>query len=61
MIKVTLSLNNKTIYLNVDMIGSISIDGMETKIGHMTHNNGGFKVKETAEEILKLINDCKPI
>lgn len=61
LIKVTLSLNNITIYLNVDMIGSIYNEGKGAKIGHLNHNNGGFKVIETAEEILKLINECKPI
>jgi hypothetical protein len=58
---VTLSLNNKTIYLNVDMIGSISNEGIGSKIGHLTHNNAGFKVIETADEIFKLINECNPI
>jgi hypothetical protein len=28
-----------------------------TRIGVVTHNNGGFNVKESIEEILKLIKD----
>ena len=70
LIKVT-SRDNTTMYLNVDMIGDIvdvkehieygNVKPRYTNVGHLTHNNGGFNVKETAEEILKLINECKPI
>jgi hypothetical protein len=48
--------NKKTIYLNVDMIGDIIQHDGYTVVGHLTHNNGGFKVTQDAEEILDLIN-----
>jgi hypothetical protein len=28
-----------------------------TRVGHLTHNNGGFKVKESKQEIFKLIKE----
>jgi hypothetical protein len=28
-----------------------------TSVGHITHNNGGFKVIESVEEILKLLKE----
>lgn len=46
----------ETIYLNVDMIGDIVQFDDFTSVGHLTHNNGGFKVTQDAEEILDLIN-----
>jgi hypothetical protein len=49
--------NKKTIYLNIDMIGDIIQDDECTRVGHLTHNNGGFKVTQDAEEILDLINN----
>ena len=71
LIKVTSSINNRTMYLNVDMIGDIidvedhveygKVKPRYTKVGHLTHNNGGFNVKETAKQIFKLINECNPI
>ena len=52
------SLNTrKSIYLNIDMIGGIIQDDDHTVIKHLTHNNGGFKVIEDAEEVLDLINE----
>ena len=52
------SLNTrKPIYLNIDMIGGIIQDDDHTVIKHLTHNNGGFKVIEDAEEVLDLINE----
>jgi hypothetical protein len=48
---------NKTIYLNVDMIGDIVQEEDYTRVGHLTHNNGGWKVTQDAEEILDLINN----
>jgi hypothetical protein len=49
----------KPVYVVAEMIGHISRtveDGKEyTNLGITTHNNGGFKVKETPEEIIKLI------
>ena len=50
--------SKKTIYLNVNMIGDISQDDECTRVGHLTHNNGGFRVTQDAEEILDLIKDC---
>jgi hypothetical protein len=49
--------NKKTIYLNIDMIGDIIQDDEYTRVGHLTHNNGGFRVTQDAEEILDLINN----
>ena len=57
---------HRTIYINVECIGHIcevpdriALNRVEepahTVLGVTTHNNGGFKVKETAKEILKLI------
>jgi hypothetical protein len=49
----------RPVYVVAEMIGHISRtveDGKEyTSLGVTTHNNGGFKVKETPEEIIKLI------
>jgi hypothetical protein len=71
LIKVTSTDKNKTgkdsiVYINTDVIGHIytipekmSYDRVEeercTVIGTTTHNNGGFRVKETVEEVLVLI------
>jgi len=64
LIKLT-SFNNKTpIYINVEMIGDLSeVEERDfnrelkiyTCVGHLTHNNGGFKVIESVDKILKLI------
>jgi len=60
-IKLTL-LNNTPVYVNVNHIGHIlsveeksSDNPKHTKVGVTTHNNGGLKVYETVEEILKMI------
>jgi hypothetical protein len=37
-------------------MGHFYVNGNHTLIGVTTHNNGGFRVKETPEEILELIN-----
>ena len=70
-IKLT-SLQGKTpIYLNIDTIGhfyevkeEIKYGSVEkekhTRVGSTTHNNGGFSVIESVEEILKLIYESKP-
>jgi hypothetical protein len=68
-IKLT-NLDKKPIYINVDMIGHFyevaetrsygSVDKPKhthTTIGVTTHNNGGFRVIESIEQILKLIKD----
>jgi hypothetical protein len=64
LIKLT-SFNTKLpIYINVEMIGSLN-EVVEkehnrepkkyTSVGHLTHNNGGFKVIESVDKILELI------
>ena len=67
-IKLT-SLSTKTpVYINVDMIGHFyevaetrsygTVDKPKhTVIGVTTHNNGGFRITESIEKILKLIQD----
>ena len=55
------------IYINVDHIGSIYWvpqriaygrveEESHTVIGVTTHNNGGFRVKETPKEIFKMLD-----
>lgn len=61
------SINGGKLYINTQHIGHFySIDekvayGRVTKMAHTnlgvtTHNNGGFSVTETVEEIMRLIN-----
>jgi len=62
-IKLTLDNDNKSIYVNPKTIGFMYKKRKEmnleyTHISNTTHNNGGFKVKETPEEIIKM---CKLI
>jgi hypothetical protein len=59
----------KKFYINIEMIGDISdvitggytrtgyAESRYTNVGCLTHNNGGFNVTETADEILNLINN----
>ena len=65
LIKLT-SLDSGSIYINVDYIGHIYeveetssygrvTEPKYTRIGVTTHNNGGFKIKETPKEIIELI------
>jgi len=49
------------IYINVEMIGAMYIEKNKTILKHECHNNGGYYVEETPEEILKLIEKCKAI
>lgn len=66
LIKLTSRRSNNTVYINVDHIGHIyrTTEQMSysnnsityTTVGVVTHNNGGFDVKETPEEIIELIN-----
>ena len=70
LIKVT-SLSTKTpIYINIDAIGHFCEVEAEieygrvkrekhTVIGATTHNNGGFRVTESVDKILKLIKEIK--
>ena len=58
MIKLTHK-SGRTVYLNKEMIGDLMMvekDNQQfTRIGHLTHNNGGFYVIETVEEVLNKI------
>ena len=64
LIKLT-SFNNKTpIYINIDMIGHLyEVEEKDfnrepkkyTVIGTTTHNNGGFKVIESIQEVFNRI------
>jgi len=65
-IKLTSIIDNKLIYINIEMIGHMyqvpektsygSIDKKaHTRIGVTTHNNGGFEVAEDLDQIMKLI------
>jgi len=56
-IELTNNYDKKPIYININMIGDIRQDAGYSVIGHLTHNNGGFKVTQDVEEILDLIND----
>jgi len=62
------NLDEKSIYINIDMIGHFSevaetrsygsVDKPKhTTVGVTTHNNGGFRVTESVEQILKLITE----
>jgi hypothetical protein len=64
LIKLTLFNSKTPIYINVEMIGSLNeVEEKDfnrkpkkyTSVGHITHNNGGFKVIESIKEIAKLI------
>jgi hypothetical protein len=68
LIKLTSHSGNSPIYINIDEIGHFNegeVSKMNsngvfkpekfTTVGVTTHNNGGFKVKETPEEILEKI------
>ena len=66
MIKLTSCSNSGPVYINVEQIGHIYrmpdkmdygriVEKEYTCVGVTTHNNGGFKVKETPEEIFKLM------
>ena len=69
-IKLTSSITNDPIYINPEHIGHIYEvkEEMEfgrptkpkhTNVGVTTHNNGGFKVKETPKEIIEQIGATK--
>jgi hypothetical protein len=36
-------------------------DGISTRLKHDSHNNGGYQVAESVEEILKLIEQSRAI
>jgi hypothetical protein len=57
-IKLTSANNGGTIYINIEQIGHY-YDNTNTKntiVGVTTHNNGGFSVKETVDEITDMIS-----
>jgi hypothetical protein len=56
-IKLTSNYDGGVIYINVEHIGHFYYNKTKsnTTVGVTTHNNGGFSVKETPEEILELI------
>jgi hypothetical protein len=70
LIKLT-SFNTKLpIYINVEMIGFLNeVEEKEytrvtknyTSVGHLTHNNGGFRVIESVDKILELIKCSRGI
>ena len=59
-IKLTLANNSGFVYINPETIGHLFQDedreGKYTRVGTTTHNNGGFKVAEDIEQIIKLIS-----
>ena len=67
-IALTSHVDGKLVYINIDTIGHIydvvktekyKEDEVFTTVGTTTHNNGGFRVKENAKTILKMISDDK--
>ena len=71
-IKVTNLSNKKPIYINIKEIGHFYRAYAKTKyagilkaehtvIGVTTHNNGGFTIIETPEEILELIKNSSNV
>ena len=56
----------KPVFVNVKHIGAFSRShdrdkGEYTNLGVTTHNNGGYYIKETPEEIIELIKNSKEI
>ena len=49
------------VILSVDGIGGMYKRENDTILKHITHNNGGYEVSETPEQILELIIKSKPI
>jgi hypothetical protein len=47
--------NEKQVYYNAEMIQAMYNEGKITRLLHPSHNNGGWYVKETPEQILELI------
>ena len=71
-IKLTSLQDKKPIYINIDVIGhffeikeEIKYGRVEkakhTRIGALTHNNGGFSVVESVKEIIELIKCSRGI
>ena len=49
----------KIIYINPEMIEAMYVEGKRTRLYHPSHNNGGWRVEETPEQILELIKNLK--
>jgi hypothetical protein len=67
-IEVTSAMNDGKIYVNIEHIGHIyenqnnhNNEFSSTTLGVTTHNNGGFKIKETAKQVLTLIKSNQAI
>jgi hypothetical protein len=69
-IKLTSAMTSRLVYINIDFIGhlndvpeKVNYGVVEEKactiVGVTTHNNGGFRVKESIEQILKMIEKSK--
>ena len=69
-IKVTSATDSKPVYINIEMIGHMyevpakveygrTVEDAHTRIGVLTHNNGGFRVAEDINQIMKLIEKAK--
>ena len=58
-IRLTSERTNDYVWLNTDLIGHIYVSEKDgaTIVGVTSHNNGGFKVKEKPEEIVKRIEE----
>jgi hypothetical protein len=72
LIKLTSLQDKSPIYINIDVIGhffeikeEIKYGRVEkakhTRVGALTHNNGGFNVIESVKEIIELIKCSKGI
>jgi hypothetical protein len=51
--------NNDDLFVNIEHIGHIyPLDnGKGSRVGVTTHNNGGFAVKQTHDEIMQLMQE----
>ena len=68
-IKVTSSITDKPVIINIEHIGHITTPLNSTTsssnkntgsiVGVTTHNNGGFSIKESPDAIMKLIAKAK--
>lgn len=61
LIRLTSQRSDDYVYLNSDLIGHIYVSEKDgcTIVGVTSHNNGGFKVKETPSEIVSRIEDIQ--
>jgi hypothetical protein len=51
--------SGNNILINIDYIGHIYQSGNKTRIGVVTHNNGGFEVHDTIDDIMGKIDYYK--